>query len=549
MEGAVSLMQLAKVSAALARLDEARVPFISVLTDPTTGGVTASYAMLGDLNIAEPGALIGFAGPRVIEQTIRQKLPEGFQTCGIPARARLPRRHRLPQGIEALHRAGLDFFLDRRMNYEESVRALMALGRELGVAPAGPRAEIRPRKHRAARRSARQSAPRNSVRRTSPEPTAKARPRPCSNRSCAPPACAPASTPRRIWSASTSASASTAKTSRTPNSPPPGPACTPRSNRCWPAGRLAAHPTYFECVTAMAFVAFAERGVDFAVYEVGLGGRLDSTNIVAPEVAVITPIDFDHENFLGHSIDEIAGEKAGIIKPGCLGGQLGGTAGGASGDRAARARARCAPRRNRRRLAKWTSSSAAAGYYRAVATQRTPAREDSTLEPPLAGRFQIRNALAATTAARLLAERGFPITTSASNAASPPCAGPAAWSVSADRPAVYLDGAHNPAGAQRAAEILEGKFRRPPHFLGVRRRCAIKPSTKSPGCYFPPPIPSFSPSRCSPARFPPPLLAEMTAHLARESRHRRRSCRRPSNTRSRKLLPKTRFSPQVRSTW
>jgi acetyl-CoA carboxylase carboxyl transferase subunit beta len=79
MEGAVSLMQLAKVSAALGRLDEARVPFISLLTDPTTGGVTASYAMLGDLNIAEPGALIGFAGPRVIEQTIRQKLPPGFQ--------------------------------------------------------------------------------------------------------------------------------------------------------------------------------------------------------------------------------------------------------------------------------------------------------------------------------------------------------------------------------------------------------------------------------------------------------------------------------------
>jgi acetyl-CoA carboxylase carboxyl transferase subunit beta len=78
-EGAVSLMQMAKISAGLMRLDEARLPYISVLTDPTTGGVTASYAMLGDLNIAEPGALIGFAGPRVIEQTIRQKLPEGFQ--------------------------------------------------------------------------------------------------------------------------------------------------------------------------------------------------------------------------------------------------------------------------------------------------------------------------------------------------------------------------------------------------------------------------------------------------------------------------------------
>ncbi len=80
MEGVVSLMQMAKISAALARLDTAHLPYISILTDPTTGGVTASYAMLGDLNIAEPGALIAFAGPRVIEQTIRQKLPEGFQT-------------------------------------------------------------------------------------------------------------------------------------------------------------------------------------------------------------------------------------------------------------------------------------------------------------------------------------------------------------------------------------------------------------------------------------------------------------------------------------
>jgi acetyl-CoA carboxylase carboxyl transferase subunit beta len=79
MEGVISLMQLAKISAALARLDKLKVPYISLLTDPTTGGVTASFAMLGDLNIAEPGALIGFAGPRVIEQTIRQKLPPGFQ--------------------------------------------------------------------------------------------------------------------------------------------------------------------------------------------------------------------------------------------------------------------------------------------------------------------------------------------------------------------------------------------------------------------------------------------------------------------------------------
>jgi acetyl-CoA carboxylase carboxyl transferase subunit beta len=108
MEGVVSLMQLAKVSAGLARFDEAGLPFISILTDPTTGGVTASYAMLGDLNIAEPGALIGFAGPRVIEQTIRQKLPEGFQTAEFLLEhgfldAVVPRKELKPYILQALN--------------------------------------------------------------------------------------------------------------------------------------------------------------------------------------------------------------------------------------------------------------------------------------------------------------------------------------------------------------------------------------------------------------------------------------------------------------
>ena len=97
MEGALSLMQMAKISAALARLDRARLPYISILTDPTTGGVTASFAMLGDLNVAEPKALIGFAGPRVIEQTIRQKLPDGFQ-----------------RSESLLERGMLDLVVDRR---------------------------------------------------------------------------------------------------------------------------------------------------------------------------------------------------------------------------------------------------------------------------------------------------------------------------------------------------------------------------------------------------------------------------------------------------
>ena len=107
MEGVVSLMQLAKIAAALARLDKAKVPYISLLTDPTTGGVTASFAMLGDLNIAEPGALIGFAGPRVIEQTIRQKLPPEFQRSEFLLEhgmldAVVPRRQLKPYIVRAL---------------------------------------------------------------------------------------------------------------------------------------------------------------------------------------------------------------------------------------------------------------------------------------------------------------------------------------------------------------------------------------------------------------------------------------------------------------
>jgi len=109
MEGAISLMQLAKISAALARLDELRVPYISVLTDPTTGGVTASFAMLGDLNIAEPGALIGFAGPRVIEQTIRQKLPQGFQ------RSEFLLKHGMLDAV--VHRKELKQYIARALDF------------------------------------------------------------------------------------------------------------------------------------------------------------------------------------------------------------------------------------------------------------------------------------------------------------------------------------------------------------------------------------------------------------------------------------------------
>jgi acetyl-CoA carboxylase carboxyl transferase subunit beta len=116
MEGTLSLMQMAKISAALGRLDRAGLPYISVMTDPTTGGVTASFAMLGDLNIAEPKALIGFAGPRVIEQTIRQKLPEGFQRSEF-----------------LLEKGMLDLVVDRREMRAALVQALRVM---MGLPPA-----------------------------------------------------------------------------------------------------------------------------------------------------------------------------------------------------------------------------------------------------------------------------------------------------------------------------------------------------------------------------------------------------------------------------
>src|SRR2546425_12878124 len=125
-EGALSLMQMAKIAAALGKLHEARIPFISVLTDPTAGGVTASYAMLGDLNIAEPKALIGFAGPRVIEQTIREKLPEGFQRSEF-----------------LVDHGMIDFIVERREMREVLIRCMrfmMNRERLVATAPAGPAA-------------------------------------------------------------------------------------------------------------------------------------------------------------------------------------------------------------------------------------------------------------------------------------------------------------------------------------------------------------------------------------------------------------------------
>lgn len=226
--------------------------------------------------------------------------------------------------------------------------------------------------------------------------------------------------------------------------------------RLMASGGLAAHPSFFECITAMAFLAFAEHRVDFAVYEVGLGGRLDATNIVRPEVAVITSIDFDHENFLGHSIEEIAREKAGIIKPGAwvVSSAERPEARAVIGRRCRELDARLLEVDDSWRIVRMDHVD---GRYRALVSS---SRSDSTLtiEPPLPGRFQIRNALTAATAARLLAERGFQISDEAIARGIATARWPGRLEQLSKRPAVYLDGTHNPAGARELLNFWQENF-------------------------------------------------------------------------------------------
>ena len=229
-------------------------------------------------------------------------------------------------------------------------------------------------------------------------------------------------------------------------------------------GALQAHPTYFECVTAMAFDYFAGQKVDLAVIEVGLGGRLDSTNLIVPEVAVITKIDFDHEHFLGHSIEEIAGEKAGIIKPAPDGSAGSGAwvVSAAGNPTAAEIIRHRAAEQNARLIeleTAYTASNLSSqdGRYRFVAADRAT-KWQLEIALPLAGRYQVQNALTAIAAARLLAERGFAVTDAAIVRGLATVRWPGRIERVSDRPAVYLDGTHNPAGARELAAFWQEQF-------------------------------------------------------------------------------------------
>lgn len=368
------------------------------------------------------------------------------------------------------------------------------------------------------------------------------------------------------------------------------------------SGKLAAHPTFFECVTAIAFVAFqnagaggvhagghSERGdgamlnakpeeslfssapemreqrsrlgrsggaqpvrhvstrptgtLDVCVYEVGLGGRLDSTNIVEPEVAVITPVDFDHENFLGHSIEDIAAEKAGIIKPGSW-----------VVSAPQRPEARAVIRRRAHELrarivesgAIWHLSKATSrdGRYRATASpaeardfslsEETPidgalvsaspngktgspdvGRREISIAPSLPGKFQIQNALTAATAAFLLGKRGFAITDHAISAGIASVRWPGRLERLSDKPAIYLDGAHNPAAARELRDFWRENFAGSRIILiyGAMRDKAVDEIA---GVLFPMAARVILTQPRQPRAISAALLAEMTAGLARD---------------------------------
>src|ERR1700736_1759846 len=222
------------------------------------------------------------------------------------------------------------------------------------------------------------------------------------------------------------------------------------------AGKLRAHPTYFECVTAMAFQYFAQARVDFGVFEVGLGGRLDATNILTPAITVITRIDFDHENFLGHSLREIAAEKAGILKKG-VPAVLAAQRPEAREVILARAAKLGCPVIETPQAYRVDQQTMENGCVRARITE-IASGWSAKLAPQLAGRFQLQNAISAVAAARALSARGYRIQESAIEQGVAATIWPGRLEKLQSHPDVYVDGAHNPGAARELAAFWEENF-------------------------------------------------------------------------------------------
>jgi dihydrofolate synthase / folylpolyglutamate synthase len=221
-------------------------------------------------------------------------------------------------------------------------------------------------------------------------------------------------------------------------------------------GKLRAHPTYFECVTAMAMECFARARVEYGVFEVGLGGRLDATNILLPVVSIITRIDFDHENFLGHSLREIAAEKAGILKP-AVPVVLAEQHPEAREVILARAKDLLCPVIEPARSYHADEEFLQGGFVRARVTE--PATGAAfELAASLPGRFQLQNALNALAAARFLQSRGFRISDDAITQGIATTVWPGRLEKLHSHPDIYLDGAHNPSAARELAGFMAQNF-------------------------------------------------------------------------------------------
>jgi dihydrofolate synthase / folylpolyglutamate synthase len=221
-------------------------------------------------------------------------------------------------------------------------------------------------------------------------------------------------------------------------------------------GKLRAHPTYFECVTALAFEYFAQQRVEFGIFEVGLGGRLDATNIVTPVVSIITSVDFDHENFLGHSLREIAAEKAGILKP-SVPVVLAEQRPEARDVVLARAAALLCPVIDVAAAYRIDRESSLDGCTRARVTE-TSSGWSIDVAPQLPGHFQLHNALNAIAAARLLQERGFRISDQDIAEGIAETTWPGRLEKLQSHPDIYLDGAHNPSAARELAAFWQENF-------------------------------------------------------------------------------------------
>jgi dihydrofolate synthase / folylpolyglutamate synthase len=221
-------------------------------------------------------------------------------------------------------------------------------------------------------------------------------------------------------------------------------------------GKLRAHPTYFECVSALAFEVFARQRVEFAVIEVGLGGRLDATNVITPVVSIITRIDFDHENFLGHSLHEIAGEKAGILKHGVPVVSSPQVLEAREIVRARAAELHCQLIETEEAF-RIDQESMESGHVCARATEVATGLQ-FPLGLQLAGRFQMQNALNALAAARVLQAKNFRISDESIVRGVATARWPGRLEKLQSHPDVYLDGAHNPGAARELARFIEENF-------------------------------------------------------------------------------------------